>query len=181
MDKSLEQWQYPIGRFKSIASHPTEEEIKSAIDVLKTFPQQLQQTISPLSEDQFDLAYRPGGWTIRQLIHHIADSHMHAYTRCKFAFLEDQPQIKNYQEKDWAEQTPDGKNAPIAASMMIIEGIHFRWVHFFESLNSITFQRSYLHPERPEKPYTLAEVCCFYAWHSEHHLAHIQQRNTATN
>lgn len=176
MSKSLEQWQYPIGHFKMIG-HPSKQEIKVAIEELKHFPQQLQQTLSQLDEEQFDHPYRPKGWTIRQLIHHIADSHMHAYIRCKFAFLEDQPEIKNYQEKDWAEKALDGKTAPIASSVKIIEGIHQRWVCFFEALTSSGFLHSYLHPERPNKPFTLAEVCCLYAWHSKHHLAHIKNSN----
>lgn len=177
MNKSLEQWQYPIGRFKR--NQPSEQEIKAAIEELKHFPQHLRQTLSQLNEEEYDEPYRPGGWTIRQLVHHIADSHLHAYTRCKFAFLEEQPQIKSYQEKDWAEKTTDGKTAPIASSVKIIEGIHQRWVCFFEALTSLEFQHSYLHPERLDVPFTLAEVCSLYAWHSKHHLAHIRNSNTA--
>ena len=171
-EKTLEQWQYPIGRFESKEEY-SEGETQTAITYLLDFPLSLREEISKCTDEDLKTPYRSGGWTIRQLIHHIADSHMHAYTRCKFAYLENHPLIKNYHEKDWAERSPEVSITPIEASLSIIEGIYARWGDFFTQLTPEDFNRTFLHPER-EVPFSLAEVSCFYAWHAAHHLAHIQ-------
>lgn len=173
MSLNLERWQYPIGRYQAKASF-TQAEIDTAIATLKRFPDDLKNVLSECSSTDLDQAYRPGGWTIRQLVHHVADSHMHSYMRCKYAFLEDTPTIKGYQEKDWAEKSPDATSYDIMASIKIIEGIHERWTYFFEQLTAAELQREYDHPERTEN-FPLVEVVCFYAWHAQHHLHHITQ------
>jgi len=172
MFKSIEKWQYPIGRYLPKQNF-TSQEIEEAIKVLASFPEKLSKEINLCSPKDLNTPYREGGWTIRQLTHHIADSHMHAYIRCKFAYLEDRPLIKNYQEQDWAEKSPDACNASVEASLNIIQGVHERWVFFITSLNTEELNRTYIHPERTAE-FPLAEVACFYAWHAQHHLAHIQ-------
>lgn len=173
MNKSLEEWQYPIGKYIARQEFSTKD-IENAIATLADFPKQLGSILKRCSKDDLDAPYRKGGWTIRQLVHHIADSHMHAYMRCKFAYLEERPLIKNYQEQDWAEKSPDACKAETEASYKIIEGVHQRWVFFFKELKRNDFRRVYVHPERTEH-FPLAEVAYFYAWHSKHHLAHIDQ------
>lgn len=173
MNKPLEKWQYTIGRYIPKQDF-SGEEIEGAIAILADFPNQLSIALDRCSKEDLDSPYRKGGWTIRQLTHHIADSHMHAYMRCKFAYLEERPLIKNYQEQDWAEKSPDACMAEVEASHKIIEGIHHRWVFFFKTLKKEDFKRVYVHPERAEN-FSLAEVAYFYAWHSKHHLAHINQ------
>lgn len=173
MTLTLEQWQYPIGRYQAKA-HYTSAEIQQAIEVLSEFPEKLSSILSRCSEEDLDSPYRPGGWKISQLVHHVADSHMQSYIRCKFAYLEDRPTIMNYQEQDWAEKSPEALSNDVKASLKIIAGIHQRWTAFFALLGPGDFKKAYLHPER-EKPFELAEVVCFYAWHAQHHLAHIVQ------
>ena len=171
MELTLEQWQYPIGRYQSKA-HYTKREIEEAIKVLSDFPEKLSSILSRCSEEELDSPYRPGGWKISQLVHHLADSHMQSYIRCKFAYLEDQPTIMNYQQQDWAEKSPEVLSSTIEASVKIIEGVHQRWTDFFALLQPEEFNKAYINPERAT-PFPLAEVVCFYAWHTQHHLAHI--------
>ena len=173
MERSLTEWQYPIGRY-SAKDEFTVEEIKTAIVVIKQFPGDLKKTLAKCRDEDITQPYRPGGWTIQQLVHHIADSHMHSYMRCKYAYLEDTPNIKGYAERDWAEKAPDATAVSVEASVLILTGVHQRWSYFFEQLTEDDFKREYDHPER-EANFPLAEVVCFYASHSKHHLAHIQQ------
>ena len=173
MFKSMEAWKYPIGTFIPKDNY-TVAEVQAAIKELKAFPKQLKATLKHCPENNLNTPYRPGGWTMNQLVHHIADSHMHAYIRCKFAYLEDRPTIKAYQEQHWAEKSPDVCVENIDASLRIIEGVHQRWTYFFGQLSAAELARTYQHPER-DQPYTLAEVACFYAWHAKHHLAHLRE------
>ena len=172
MERSLAEWQYPIGQYVPKDDF-TAEEIKTAIAVIKQFPADLKATLAKCTEEDIKQPYRPWGWTIQQLVHHIADSHMHSYMRCKYAYLEDTPTIKGYAEGDWAEKAPDATAVTIEASVLILTGVHQRWAYFFEQLTEEDFKRAYDHPER-EANFPLAEVVYFYAWHSQHHLAHIQ-------
>ena len=149
MPPNLEQWQYPIGRYQTKEVFLAEE-INASIAILKAFPSALKELLSQCSTEDLDQPYRPGGWTIKQLVHHLADSHMHSYMRCKYAFLEDTPTIKGYEERDWAEKSPDAHNLAIEASLQILEGIHQRWTYFFEQLSAEDFEREYAHPERTE-------------------------------
>ena len=173
MPPNLEQWQYPIGPYQTKEVFLAEE-INASIAILKAFPSALKELLSQCSTEVLDQPYRPGGWTIKQLVHHLADSHMHSYMRCKYAFLEDTPTIKGYEERDWAEKSPDALNLAIEASLQILEGIHQRWTYFFEQLSAEDFEREYAHPERNEN-FPLKEVVCFYAWHAHHHFNHIKQ------
>ncbi len=171
MEPTLEQWQYPIGRYLAKETFSAEE-IQTAIGVLKAFPTKLSAILSHCNEEDLNSPYRPGGWKISQLVHHIADSHMQSYIRCKFAYLEDRPTIMNYQEQDWAEKSPEALSNDIVGSLKIIEGVHQRWTDFFSLLQPEEFNKTYVHPERTAH-FPLAEVVCFYAWHAQHHLAHI--------
>ena len=168
---SLEEWQFPIGRYRAKRTF-SDTEIHTAIATLKRFPSDLKKALEQCTTNDLDQGYRPGGWTIRQLVHHIADSHMHSYMRCKYAYLEETPTIKGYEEKNWAEKSPDALSFDIEASVKILEGVHERWTYFFEQLNQEEWLREYSHPERTEN-FPLAEVAYFYAWHAEHHLNHI--------
>ena len=123
-----------------------------------------------LNEDQIDEPYRQGGWTVRQLIHHIADSHMHAFGRIRFALVEDQPIIKPYDEAAWA-NLHDSRTAPIEWSLELIEALHARWVMLLNHLTADQWQRTYLHLE--SGPTTVEQAILLYAWHSRHHTAHI--------
>ena len=116
--------------------------------------------------------YRPNGWTIAQVIHHLADSHMHSYLRFKHAILEDTPSIKNYEEAKWA-NLPDASTIEIDYSLNLIKALHFRWVFFLKELKFKDYKKSYFHRER-NKYYPLDTTLLIYAWHCDHHLAHIK-------
>jgi GNAT superfamily N-acetyltransferase len=167
--EELERLKYPIGRHhKPGAITPA---MRNAwLDDLDTLPDRLEAALSGLSDKQLDTNYRPGGWTLRQLVHHIADSHINAHCRLRWALTEASPIIKPYEEKEWS-KLPDA-TLPVAASLSIIRGIHYRWVHLLKSLNNNGLERFYVHPA-DQKTYTLTDQLALYAWHSNHHLAHI--------
>lgn len=159
---------FPIGDFSP--AHPIAHAARRAqIDVLRALPQKLSAAVNDLSDAQLDTPYREGGWTVRQLVHHIADSHANAYIRFKLALTEDGPTIKPYDEAAWA-RLPDSR-LPVAVSLAILEGLHIRWVALIESLAEADYSRVFHHPERG--PQDLATTLGLYAWHSEHHTAHI--------
>lgn len=161
---------YPIGRpqlEKSLSS----ERRRALIDQVAAAPQHFRAAVKDLSGVQLDTPYRLGGWTVRQLIHHLADSHMNAYMRFKLALTEDQPTIKPYDENSWAElaDTPD---TPPRVSLDLLTSLHERWVILLRSLGEDEWRRTFLHPEQ-ERVMTLDEVLCIYAWHGAHHTAHV--------
>lgn len=167
---SLEKLKYPIGKFvvnKSINQSMIDEWI---VD-LSTFPERLKNETFDLTDKELDTPYRINGWTIRQVIHHCADSHMNSFIRFKLALTEDNPVIKPYFEERWAELI-DSKQMPIASSLNIIEGIHERWVLLLMNLTSIDLKKTFIHPESGKNFY-LDEIIGMYAWHSNHHLAQI--------
>jgi len=168
MDVVSEDLRYPIGGFVCPANVP-KAELDEAIATLAALPGQLRDVVGTMSETQVDTPYRDGGWTVRQLVHHIADSHMNALIRVKLALTEDWPTIKSYNEKAWAELA-DSK-APVAWSLNLIENAHARWVVLLQSLEEAQWQRGFLHPERGGS--TLEQATLLYQWHSKHHLAHI--------
>jgi len=170
-NNSLESLQYPIGKFQWIEK-PTLSEIKTAISVIEAFPKKLIALSASFTESDVEKTYRLGGWTVAQVIHHIADSHMHCYLRLKHAILEDTPTIKDYNESDWA-NTPDGASLSIAYSVSLIEALHQRWCVFLNSMEPSDFEKTYFHPER-KKYYPIGTTLLLYAWHSNHHLAHLQ-------
>jgi hypothetical protein len=164
----LEQLRYPIGRFSRPAS--SDPAIRAGhISTLRLLPGTLQTALSGLNHSQLDTPYREGGWTVRQLVHHIADSHANAYVRTKLALTEDWPTIKPYDEAAWARLADS--HLPIDGSIAMLSAIHERWVALLESLSDADFQRGYNHPENGRQD--LAIVLAVYDWHSRHHTAHI--------
>jgi hypothetical protein len=160
---------YPIGKAQPRQSL-TPEERPAMIEQIAGMPARLKAAVSGLNAAQLDTPYRPGGWTVRQVVHHYADSHMNSFVRFKLALTEDSPTIKPYNEKLWAE-TPDAKNPPIDLSLGLIEGLHARWVLLLRSMAPQDWARKMTHPERGVV--TLDENLCIYSWHSLHHVAHI--------
>jgi len=162
---------YPIGKFdKNI--NVTKEMRREFINTIETLPLQLRKEVENLSPQQLDTPYRDGGWTVRQLVHHIPDSHINAYVRFKLALTEDNPKIKTYEEHLWAE-LPDTFKTPIEVSLNLLEGVHTRWAILLRSLTEEQFEKTFQHPEW--KNITLNETLGLYAWHSKHHLAHITE------
>lgn len=166
---NMEKLQYPIGRF---TYQPYDEAQRQAhIETIRELPAQLRKTAAKLSPAQLELPYRPDGWTARQVIHHVADSHMNAYIRFKLILTEDTPTIKPYDEKAWAELA-DTRNTPIEASLQILEGLHVRWVELLESIKGKQWQRTGYHPEQ-QREISLLEFLALYSWHSRHHDGHL--------
>ncbi|HBC04035.1 MAG TPA: putative metal-dependent hydrolase [Aequorivita sp.] len=167
----LEKLKYPIGKF-DCPSNITAEIQQAWISILEHFPNRLNNLVSNLSEDQLNTPYRPGGWTVRQTIHHVYDSHHNAYNRFKWALTEALPTIKVYDEKAWAE-TAEAKKAPIELSLAALNSLHAKWVYLIKGLSHEQLLREFHHPDR-NRNYTLAETVGSYAWHSNHHYAHIE-------
>ncbi|MDN3724930.1 putative metal-dependent hydrolase [Aequorivita sp. SDUM287046] len=167
----IEKLKYPIGKF-DCPSNITIDIQQAWISILEHFPNRLNKLVSTLSENQLDTPYRPEGWTVRQTIHHIYDSHHNAYNRYKWALTEAIPIIKTYDEKAWAE-TADAKNALIALSLAAINSLHAKWVYLIKGLSQEQLLKEFHHPDR-NRNYTLLETVGSYAWHSNHHYAHIE-------
>lgn len=160
---------YPIGKF-SYEGPPTEGQKQRFIDEIADTPTNLRDTVSRLFDAQLDTPYRPGGWTVRQVVHHLPDSHMNSYVRFKLALTEDEPTIKPYAEDRWAELA-DTKATPIETSLTLLESLHSRWVTLLRSLTPEQWKRSFRHPELG--PMSLEKALAIYAWHGRHHVAHI--------
>jgi hypothetical protein len=159
---------YPIGKF----TRPdiiSKDELIGSIAALADLPSELRNVVKGLDYEQLNTPYRDGGWTVRQLVHHVADSHMNAFIRVRLALTEDWPLIKTYDEKAWA--TLHDSTAPIEWSLELIESLHARWVMLLQSLDDIQWQRGFLHPENGPQSIELATLV--YGWHSRHHVAHI--------
>lgn len=161
---------FPIGKFKEPRTYD-ESQISSMIQTLAEAPTLYEKAVAGLSEEQLDTPYRPEGWSIRQVIHHVPDSHMNAYIRFHWSLTEENPTIKAYNEADWA-QLPYLKEVPIEVSLSILKSIHARWVILLENLTALDFEKTYSHPEYG-KVFKLKTVLAQYAWHSQHHLGHI--------
>ena len=162
---------YPIGAFVP-PDTLTPKQVNTWIDEIAALPRALRRAVAPLTENQLDTPYRPGGWTVRQVVHHVPDSHLNSLIRFKWALTEDRPTIKAYDEKGWAE-LPDYTAVPIAHSLDLLETLHVRWVGLLRSLSRTQLQREFVHPE--SGPVSLAETVGAYAWHGRHHLAHIER------
>ena len=165
----LAMLRYPIGGPKRAESF-TAQERSAAIEGIRQLPQSLRSAVAALSEEQLETPYRPGGWTVRQLVHHVADSHMNAYVRVRLALTEDWPTIVDYQEPRWAE-LKDARAAAVSTSLDLLQGLHARWVQLFASLDERDWKRGYVHPENGRE--TLERVVVLYDWHGRHHTAHV--------
>ncbi len=160
---------YPIGKF-TYNGQLTGDQKRALLDEIAQTPADLRAAVKGLSDAQLDTPYRPGGWTIRQVIHHVPDSHLNSYVRFKLALTEDEPTIKPYAEDRWAE-LPDTKATPIEISLTLLESLHDRWVRLLRSLTPEDWKRAFRHPEMG--PMTLEKTLALYAWHGRHHVAHI--------
>ena len=162
---------YPIGKFNY--DGPISEETKQKyLDEIAHAPANLRASIDGLSQQQLDTPYRPDGWTVRQVVHHVPDSHMNSYIRFKLALTEDNPTIKPYAEDRWA-VLADTQNTPIEVSLMLLESLHTRWMRLLGSLAAADWKKTFRHPDLG--PMTLEKSLALYAWHSRHHVAHITQ------
>jgi hypothetical protein len=161
---------YPIGRFvRPDSLSPAER--TAAIAAITAAPAQLRTAVSGLTDAQLDTPYRPGGWSVRQVVHHVPDSHMNAYTRFKLALTEDVPTIKPYDEAKWAE-LEDSKSKLVEHSLALLDHLHARWVFLLERMTAADFGRKLNHPEW-EAPLSLDAMLALYAWHGRHHAAHV--------
>jgi len=160
---------YPIGKYTP-AEKPTAEELSDFIGRIASLPDRLRQATQGFSTAQLDTPYREGGWTVRQVIHHVADSHMNAYIRVKWALTEQSPVIKAYDEKRWAE-TPETTEDP-ALSLALLKSLHAKWVVTLNKLSSEELRRDFIHPAT-KKSVRIEHLIGMYAWHGDHHLAHI--------
>jgi len=160
---------YPIGKFH-FEGPLTEEQKKKYIDEIAIVPANLRSVVSGLPDARLDTPYRPGGWTVRQVVHHVPDSHMNAYIRFKLALTESDPTIKPYEQQLWAELA-DTKSTPIDISLALLDSLHDRWVRLLRSLQAEDWQRTFRHPELGLV--SLEKNLALYAWHGRHHIAHI--------
>lgn len=160
---------YPIGRFR--APDPiSEDDRRGWLEALRLAPARLRDAVAGLDDAQLDTPYRDGGWTLRQVVHHLPDSHLNSYARFKLALTEDAPVIKPYQEARWAE-LPDSR-APVEVSLALLEALHERWLALLVSLSGPDWQRTFVHPESGREV-TLERTLALYAWHGAHHTAQI--------
>jgi len=167
----MTELRYPIGKF-IYDGPPTEDKKQKLLDDIAHTPANLRAAVSGLSQAQLDTPYRPDGWTVRQLVHHVPDSHMNAYIRFKLALTEDEPTIKTYAEDRWAVLS-DTQNTPIEVSLMLLESLHTRWMRLLGSLAAADWKRNFRHPELGLMP--LEKNLALYAWHGRHHVAHVTE------
>jgi hypothetical protein len=161
---------YPIGQFR-YQGRLTAEARQECIARIAAAPANLRQAVAGLTDAQIDTPYREGGWTVRQVVHHVPDSHLNAYTRFRLALTEPTPTIRPYLEQRWAE-LPDARGGPIEVSLSLLEALHRRWVLLLRNLGPSDWELRFLHPEHGRE-WSLDEVLAMYAWHGEHHTAHV--------
>lgn len=164
-----EDLRFPIGKFDQ-SQMITPDLRAKFIQTIEQLPPKLKDAVEGLNDEQLDTAYRPAGWTIRQVVHHVADSHLNSFCRFKLGLSEDTPTIKPYEEAAWAEMA-DSKDTPIELSLNIIDGLHARWTRLLKSMSNTDFEKKINHPERGAM--TLNQLLALYDWHSRHHTAHI--------
>lgn len=160
---------FPIGKFDIAGPFPESDYPRLIREIAET-PGALMSAVAGLSRDQLETPYRPGGWTVKQVVHHLPDSHMNAYVRFKLALTEDEPTVKGYKEAKWAELS-DSQRVPVVVSLELLDALHLRWVTLMRGMDASDFRRGLKHPERG--PLTLAQLLGLYAWHGRHHVAHI--------
>jgi hypothetical protein len=166
----LDQLRYPIGKFKWPDAFDAQQ-VAHWMNEIETTPQHMHKAVKALDDDQLDTPYRPDGWTIRQVVHHVADSHMNAYMRFKLTLTEDTPTVKPYSEALWAE-LPDSKSMEISSSLHLLENLHKRWDAVMRTMNDNEWQREFYHPEH-KRNISLYKLAALYSWHGKHHVAHI--------
>ena len=166
----MENLKYPIGKYTYPQTY-TEAQLRQWINEISQAPESYRKLVNRMSVDDLATPYRPGGWTGRQVIHHVSDSHLQAYARFKLVLTEDSPTIKPYHEDRWA-TLADTRETPVSISVDLLEALHHRWVKLLRSMTAKDFDKYYIHPEYG-KQYALGAVCKLYAWHGKHHLAHL--------
>jgi uncharacterized damage-inducible protein DinB len=162
---------YPIGKFE-MPTQVSPARRQQAMDEIASTPAKLRAAVKGLNDAQLDTPYRQGGWTVRQLVHHVPDSHLNAYVRLKLALTEDNPTIKPYDEAAWA-NLADSKSTPIEVSLTLMDSVHDRWVRILRSLKPEQFSRKLVHPENGER--SVDWLLFLYEWHGKHHTAHITE------
>jgi hypothetical protein len=167
---SIDELRYPVGKFKWPQSY-TKLELEHWINEIETLPHHLHKAIRALDDEKLDTPYRPDGWTVRQVVHHVADSHTNAFMRFKLALTEDNPTIKPYNQTLWAE-LPDSKNVDVSVSMHLLENLHKRFDFLMRSMTSEQWDRTFFHPEH-NRNIPLWQIAALYDWHGKHHVAHI--------
>lgn len=160
---------YPVGKYQPV-DKLSEQDRQKLLAQVEEAPKRLRAAVAGLSREQLNTPYRDGGWTVQQVVHHLADSHMNAYTRFKLALTEDEPTIKPYNETRWAELN-DSKTTPIEASLILMDALHERWLNLLRGMSPTDFSRRMNHPEHG--PMSLDRTLGLYAWHGRHHVAHI--------
>jgi hypothetical protein len=174
----LEQLKYPIGKHQ-FAGSLSPQHMEQYLNDIAALPEKLKKEVAHLSAAQLDTPYRPGGWTVRQVVHHLGDSHMNAFIRFKLALTEDRPIIKPYMEAAWSDME-DNRHMAVETGLDLVTALHARWMVLLRGLSIAQLQRSYIHPEY-KKEYSLEEAVSAYAWHSNHHLAHITELKKKNN
>ncbi|MFV8378975.1 YfiT family bacillithiol transferase [Flavobacterium sp. LB3R33] len=171
-NSTLEHLRYPIGKFIAPEIY-SGEYINNKIAEIASFPERLKKEVLQLTEEQLETAYRQDGWTIRQVIHHCADSHMNCFIRIKWALTEENPTIKFYHEDRWAE-LHDNLTMPVQPTLSFLDGLHYRLAYLMNSLSNEDLEKTFIHPENNKK-FKIKEIIGTYAWHGNHHLAHITE------
>lgn len=168
---AIETLRYPVGRLPRTTA-PLDSTTRAAhLAVIERTPRAVRDLVRGLEDARLAASYRPGGWTVRQLVHHLADSHMNAYVRMKLAATEDRPSVKTYEEARWAE-LPEARTGPVDMSLALLDALHERWVAFLRALTEDELQRVFVHPQWGDV--TIDESIVMYAWHCRHHTAHIE-------
>jgi uncharacterized damage-inducible protein DinB len=160
---------FPVGKFVPVAD-PDSAQLRAWLTMIEETPARLREAVAGLTAAQLDTPYREGGWTVRQVIHHVADSHMQSYSRFRFALTEHEPTIKPYDEAAWAE-LPDARTAPVEISLALLDALHHRWMILLRSLDAAALGKVFVHPAMGPMP--LSKTIQLYAWHGRHHTAHI--------
>lgn len=166
----MEDLRYPIGPFQAPAGPLRAEEREAFIAEIADLPRRVREAVGGLSEAQLDTPYRPGGWTVRQVVHHVPESHMNSYVRVKLALTEEQPTVRPYLEDRWAER-PEDKTAPVEGSLALLDALHARYVLVWRSVGPDEWSRAFRHPESGLN--TLDRTLALYAWHGRHHLSQV--------
>jgi uncharacterized damage-inducible protein DinB len=167
----MDDLRFPIGKFRYDGT-PNAEQKQLLLEEIAQAPANLRAAVKGLSDAQLDTEYRPGGWTVRQVVHHVPDSHLNSYVRFKLALTEDDPTIKTYAEDRWAELA-DSKATPIEVSLTLLDSLHDRWVRLLKSLSEEDWKRTFRHPDLG--PMALDKTLALYAWHGKHHVAHVTE------